>query len=54
MDEPTFERLVGDLYQGAINDAAGCRDVRGNDTDHREPGLGAVVRGKPQRTMSDL
>ena len=53
MDEASYEGLVCALYQGALDDVAWDRGLKGGDADHRKPGLGAVSHSRPL-TMSGL
>jgi hypothetical protein len=53
MDEGSYEGLVCALYQGALDDVAWDRGLKGGDADHRKPGLGAVSHSRPL-TMSGL
>lgn len=53
MHEASYEGLVGALYQGALDDVACDRGLKGGDADHRKLGLGAVAHSRPL-TMSGL
>jgi hypothetical protein len=54
MDEASYERVIGTLYQGALDDAAWDRGLKDGGADHRKPGLGAFVHGGPLTTLSRI